>query len=225
MRLLRQSGICLRGTCMLVPRCAAGVWVAEEHCRMHACVQVQQEVQAAAAQRASVAAGAATSADERVSDSAMRQAMAAMGDSADELAFQGVVPLEAQEYWWREKYVPRQPKFFNKVHTGYDWNKYNRAHYDQDNPPPKVVQGYKFNIFYPDLIDKSKAPTYKILPDPTGDDSTVLLQFNAGAPYEHISFRIVNKEWDRGPKKGFKNVFDRGMLQLYFNFKRTPYKR
>jgi Cactus-binding C-terminus of cactin protein len=23
-----------------------------------------------------------------------------------------------------------------------------------DNPPPKVVQGYKFNIFYPDLIDK-----------------------------------------------------------------------
>ena len=23
-----------------------------------------------------------------------------------------------------------------------------------DNPPPKIVQGYKFNIFYPDLIDK-----------------------------------------------------------------------
>lgn len=21
-----------------------------------------------------------------------------------------------------------------------------------DNPPPKVVQGYKFNIFYPDLM-------------------------------------------------------------------------
>ena len=104
-------------------------------------------------------------------------------------------------------------------------NKHNRAHYDQDNPPPKVVQGYKFNIFYPDLIDKSKAPTYKILPDPSGDDSTVILQFCAGAPYEDIAFRIVNKEWDRGPKKGFKNVFDRCMLQLYFSFKRTPYKR
>merc|ERR1712039_452075 len=23
-------------------------------------------------------------------------------------------------------------------------------HYDHDNPPPKIVQGYKFNIFYPD---------------------------------------------------------------------------
>lgn len=109
--------------------------------------------------------------------------------------------------------------------AGYDWNKYNRAHYDVDNPPPKVVQGYKFNIFYPDLIDKSKAPSYKVLKDPTGDDSTALLMFTAGAPYEDVAFRIVNKDWDRGPRKGFKNVFDRGILQLYFNFKRTPYRR
>jgi hypothetical protein len=30
----------------------------------------------------------------------------------------------------------RKPKFFNRVHTGYDWNiKHNRAHYDADNPP------------------------------------------------------------------------------------------
>jgi len=33
---------------------------------------------------------------------------------------------------------------------------YNRTHYDHDNPPPKTVQGYKFNVFYPDLIDKTK---------------------------------------------------------------------
>ena len=109
--------------------------------------------------------------------------------------------------------------------AGYDWNKYNRAHYDVDNPPPKVVQGYKFNIFYPDLLDVTKAPTYKVLPDPSGDDSTALLLFQAGAPYEDVAFRIVNKDWDRGPRKGFKNVFDRGILQLYFNFKRTPYRR
>ena len=87
------------------------------------------------------------------------------------------------------------------------------------------MQGYKFNIFYPDLIDKSKAPTYRVLPDPSGDDSTKLLLFSAGAPYEDVAFRIVSKDWDRGPRKGFKNVFDRGILQLYFNFKRTPYKR
>jgi len=29
-----------------------------------------------------------------------------------------------------------------------------------DNPPPKIVQGYKFNIFYPDLIDKNTTPEY-----------------------------------------------------------------
>jgi len=51
------------------------------------------------------------------------------------------------------------------VHTGYEWNKYNQTHYDHDNPPPKIVQGYKFNIFYPDLVDKSKAPTCSIEKD------------------------------------------------------------
>ncbi|KAJ8883407.1 hypothetical protein PR048_015250 [Dryococelus australis] len=47
-----------------------------------------------------------------------------------------------------------------KVHTGFEWNKYNQTHYDMDNPPPKIVQGYKFNIFYPDLIDKGTTPEY-----------------------------------------------------------------
>ena len=49
---------------------------------------------------------------------------------------------------------------------GYEWNKYNRTHYDADNPPPKVVQGYKFNIFYPDLLDKSKIPQYSVVRPP-----------------------------------------------------------
>jgi hypothetical protein len=47
-----------------------------------------------------------------------------------------------------------------RVHTGFEWNKYNQTHYDMDNPPPKIVQGYKFNIFYPDLIDKNTTPEY-----------------------------------------------------------------
>ena len=28
-----------------------------------------------------------------------------------------------QVYWWHEKYRPRKPKYFNRVHTGYEWNK------------------------------------------------------------------------------------------------------
>ena len=50
-----------------------------------------------------------------------------------------------------------------RVHTGFEWNKYNQTHYDMDNPPPKIVQGYKFNIFYPDLIDKTKTPEYTLV--------------------------------------------------------------
>ncbi|KAF9468862.1 mid region of cactin-domain-containing protein [Collybia nuda] len=127
-------------------------------------------------------------------------------------------------YNWEDKYRPRKPRYFNRVHTGYEWNKYNQTHYDTDNPPPKVVQGYKFNIFYPDLIDKSKAPTYKIVKEP-GNDETVLLHFSAGPPYEDIAFRIVNREWEFSHKRGFRSSFDRGCLSLWFNFRRSFYRK
>ncbi|KAI0776071.1 mid region of cactin-domain-containing protein [Trametes elegans] len=127
-------------------------------------------------------------------------------------------------YNWEDKYRPRKPRYFNRVHTGYEWNKYNQTHYDTDNPPPKVVQGYKFNIFYPDLIDKSKAPTYKIVKEP-GNDETVLLLFSAGPPYEDIAFRIVNREWEFSHKRGFRSSFDRGCLSLWFNFRRNFYRK
>ncbi|KAJ7591325.1 mid region of cactin-domain-containing protein [Mycena floridula] len=127
-------------------------------------------------------------------------------------------------YNWEDKYRPRKPRYFNRVHTGYEWNKYNQTHYDVDNPPPKVVQGYKFNIFYPDLIDKTKAPTYKIVKEP-GNDETVLLHFTAGPPYEDIAFRIVNREWEFSHKRGFRSSFDRGCLSLWFNYRRNFYRK
>ena len=133
--------------------------------------------------------------------------------------------LESQAYWWHDKYRPRKPKYFNRVHTGYTWNKYNQTHYDSSNPPPKTVQGYKFNVFYPDLIDTSKAPTYKIEPDGSANADTCLLKISAGPPYEDIAFRIVNKEWEYGHKRGFRCTFERGIFHLYFNFKRPRYRR
>ncbi|KKK20333.1 hypothetical protein AOCH_007244 [Aspergillus ochraceoroseus] len=105
---------------------------------------------------------------------------------------------------WANKYRPRKPRYFNRVQMGYEWNKYNQTHYDHDNPPPKVVQGYKFNIFYPDLIDKAKAPTYRIEREhgrrrgqsfvAAGEEDTCLIRFMAGPPYQDIAFRIVDKE-------------------------------
>ncbi|KAK4359531.1 hypothetical protein RND71_021760 [Anisodus tanguticus] len=134
------------------------------------------------------------------------------------------INLDSQVYWWHDKYRPRKPKYFNRVHTGYEWNKYNQTHYDHDNPPPKTVQGYKFNIFYPDLVDKSQAPSYTIEKD--GDSSeTCIIRFHAGPPYEDIAFRVVNKEWEYSHKKGFKCTFERGILHVYFNIKRYRYRR
>ncbi|KAK9791828.1 hypothetical protein WJX73_003147 [Symbiochloris irregularis] len=157
------------------------------------------------------------------------QAARLMGDMADagDAPFGGEVALQSRMYWWHDKYRPRKPKYFNRVHTGYEWNKYNQTHYDHDNPPPKVVQGYKFNIFYPDLIDKSEAPTYAVEKDTAADEqgSTCLLRFHAGPPYEDTAFRIINKEWEYSHKKGFKSSFERGILHLYFNFKRQRYRR
>mmetsp|Transcript_14758 Transcript_14758/g.25107 ORF Transcript_14758/g.25107 Transcript_14758/m.25107 type:complete len:138 (+) Transcript_14758:1852-2265(+) len=129
------------------------------------------------------------------------------------------------KYSWADQLKPVKPRYYNIVKTGFYWNKYNQTHYDADNPPPKIVQGYKFNIFYPELRDKSKAPQFYLENLPDGSLDTVIIRFKAGAPYEDIAFKIVNKEWDMFEKHGFKNVFDRGVMQLHFNFKRARYRR
>lgn len=120
----------------------------------------------------------------------------------------------------------RKPRYFNKVRTGYDWNKYNQTHYSKDSPPPKIVQGYKFMLFYPDLIDKTVAPSYTLIDDPDSTSGEFqIIRFIGGAPYEDVAFKIVKKEWEFNHKRGYKCVFDRGVLQLNFNFKRYFYKR
>ncbi|KAK8035441.1 Cactin [Apiospora rasikravindrae] len=104
---------------------------------------------------------------------------------------------------WADKYRPRKPRYFNRV-----------------------VQGYKFNIFYPDLIDKTKAPTFKIIREhgrrrgesfaPAGEEDTCLIRFIAGPPYEDIAFRIVDREWDYSAKRerGFRSSFDKDDPEL-----------
>jgi hypothetical protein len=122
---------------------------------------------------------------------------------------------------WSGQHRPRKPKYFNRVQLGYEWNKYNQTHYDHDNPPPKVVQGYKFNIFYPELVNPTATPTYRLersdgrrrgeTTTPAGENDTCLIRFVAGPPYEDIAFRIVDKDWDHSAKRerGFRSTFDR----------------
>lgn len=143
----------------------------------------------------------------------------------DEGKFQQEIDVEPlQPYWWHDKYRPRKPRYFNRVKTGYDWNRYNQTHYDKENPPPKIVQGYKFNIFFPDLIDPTQPPKYVRERIP-GEDDYELMRFVAGPPYEDIAFKIVRREWELSHRRGYKNTFDRGVLHLYFNFRRYFYRR
>lgn len=163
----------------------------------------------------------------------------AKGVNEDEEVFAGEeeVTTSDTQALWMGKYRPRKPKYFNRVQMGYEWNKYNQTHYDHDNPPPKVVQGYKFHIFYPDLIDITKAPTYKIIREggrkkgqtmaPAGEEDTCIIRFMSGPPYEDVAFRIVDRDWDYSAKhdRGFKSSFERGILTLHFSFKRIMYRK
>ncbi|XP_044734936.1 cactin [Chrysoperla carnea] len=152
------------------------------------------------------------------------QIEARKGMNNDEAEFSVEMSLDTQIYLWSDKYRPRKPRYFNRVHTGFEWNKYNQTHYDMDNPPPKIVQGYKFNIFYPDLIDKSSTPEYFLTPCSDNRDFAIL-RFHAGPPYEDIAFKIVNREWEYSYKRGFRCQFHNNIFQLWFHFKRYRYRR
>ncbi|KAK8728920.1 hypothetical protein OTU49_008869 [Cherax quadricarinatus] len=158
-------------------------------------------------------------AEEKVMQQEAQRAM-----TSDEAQFSVEAKLDTQHFLWSDKYRPRKPRYFNRVHTGFEWNKYNQTHYDMDNPPPKIVQGYKFNIFYPDLIDKSKTPQYELIPCDDNKDFAIL-KFTAGPPYEAIAFKIVNREWEYSYKRGFRCQFHNNIFQLWFHFKRYRYRR
>lgn len=145
----------------------------------------------------------------------------------DELPFNVEAEDISRQTAWTQKYPqikPRKPRFFNRVRMNYEWNRYNQTHYDTSNPPPKIVQGFRFNVFYPDLNDPSVTPTYRREADPNSPDNEIV-RFSAGPPYEDIVFRIPKEEWDMSSRHGFKCVFERGALRLHFWFRSQRYKR
>ncbi|KAI6239618.1 Cactin [Aphelenchoides fujianensis] len=150
-------------------------------------------------------------------------AIAKQGMTGEESSF-AVEEKVDEKVTWADKLRPQKPRYFNRVHTGFDWNKYNQTHYDMDNPPPKIVQGYRFNIFYPDLIDPTRTPTFTLTE--CEDPDFAILRFRAGPPYEDIAFKIVNRgEWETNHKHGYKAQFANGVFQLWFFFKRYRYRR
>ena len=140
----------------------------------------------------------------------------------NELVFNDFVEIK-KEYEWSKDYKPIKPRYANKKIVGFDWNRHNQAHYDNVNLPPKTVNGYRFNIFYPNLVDKTKTPKFYLQRSETPD--MCIIRFESGAPYEDVAFKIINREWNTRQKGDFLNVFDKGVLKLYFKFKRFRYKR
>ena len=56
----------------------------------------------------------------------------------NELVFNDIVEVK-KEYNWSKEYKPIKPRYSNKKIIGFDWNRYNQAHYDNDNLPPKTI--------------------------------------------------------------------------------------
>ena len=44
--------------------------------------------------------------------------------------------------------------------------------------------------FFPDLIDRTKTPTYVVQPDPEGSQDVCILRIKGGPPYEDIAFKV-----------------------------------
>lgn len=216
----------------------------EEHASM--CLRREEVLGRLQALREELAVAATLAAPQREDVKLMYSSSAAMQSEAStsaltaaELAFlraeeeQGLTASEhtmglrdehpvARTYPWAQQFTPRKPQYYNRVTMGFDHNKYNQTHYDKDNPPPKLVQGYKFNIFYGDLVDTSRTPRYSL--EGADEQEAAIIRFHAGAPYTDLAFKIVNQEWDRD-KRNFKCVFEQGVMQLHFNFKRHWYRR
>jgi hypothetical protein len=70
----------------------------------------------------------------------------------------------------------------------------------------------------------AEAPSYKIEKDPksTKENPVCIIRFSAPKPYQDIAFRIIDKQWNQ---KRTRIVFDRGILQCYFQFLQKFYKK
>mmetsp|Transcript_7973 Transcript_7973/g.13232 ORF Transcript_7973/g.13232 Transcript_7973/m.13232 type:complete len:534 (-) Transcript_7973:135-1736(-) len=198
--------------------------------------EIREEQKKSGTTAAATAAAASSTSSDHNGGNAPASDIEAIFDNEDreeKMQSNAEIALTGKSYAWDDKYRPRKPRYFNRVRTGFFRTKYNLSHYDRDNPPPKMIQGYKFTIFYPDLIDKTKTPKYFIEPcveeDSQGNQITnndfAIIRFHAGPPYEDVAFKVINKEWETNRRYGFLCVFDRGVLQLNFSFRHSFYRR
>lgn len=59
-----------------------------------------------------------------------------------------------ETYSWEDKYRPRKPRYLNKVHTGYEWNKYNQTHYEYALSSPRMAKLTELSLVRTTLLPK-----------------------------------------------------------------------
>ena len=85
-----------------------------------------------------------------------------MGDGGGaEVAFAGEAPLE-QGVWWHDNAARGSRSTSTRAH-GVRLEQVQPDALRPRQPAAADGAGYKFNVFYPDLIDKTKAPSYTIM--------------------------------------------------------------
>ncbi len=135
----------------------------------------------------------------------------------DEEEFDDWIPIETEGQFRYKK-----PQYINRVRMGVDQTRYYAQKPYEQKEGPKTVQGYKFNIFYPDLYDKTKTPQYYL--EALESPEHMMIKFKAGPPYKDIAFKILRKEWEFSEKSGFECIFAKGILHVYFNYKKPRYR-
>ena len=75
-----------------------------------------------------------------------------------------------------------------------------------NNPPPRRVMGYRFNIFYPLLNSSDKVPHYFLKTIENGNFCEIT--FLSSPPYLPLKFKIVNERWNMKDRRTFKCVYE-----------------
>jgi hypothetical protein len=54
--------------------------------------------------------------------------------------------VQQPTFEWAGKHRAIKPRFWCKLRRIPNWNRYNQTHYDLNNPPPRIIDGYRFNV-------------------------------------------------------------------------------
>lgn len=118
------------------------------------------------------------------------------------------------------------PKYFNTVIYINDKSIHALSKLEEEEVPlPKIISGYKFNIYYPDLKDLKSTPKFKVVKDRTEPEEYDVLVFTAPDVYMPLKFRIKKGTWKTEYTHGYKCDYKDHVMHLWFRFFHLRYRK